>query len=53
MHKLPADIARDFADLPRGIATLSEEDLAQTLPEPHPSWVAIIEKEWEKRYSTN
>lgn len=51
MHKLPANLAKDFAELPRGIATLSEAELGTTLPEPHPSWVGVIEREWEKRYA--
>lgn len=41
-----------FNALPRGIATLSEKELAKSLPEPHPSWVAVIEKGWESRYLT-
>lgn len=41
-----------FNALPRGLATLPEKDLAKSLPEPHPSWVSIIEKGWESRYLT-
>lgn len=40
-----------FNDLPRGIATLSIEELGSSLPEPHGSWVEALEKEWRKRYS--
>ena len=41
-----------FNALPRGLATLPEKDLAKSLPEPHPSWVSVIEKGWESRYLT-
>lgn len=40
-----------FADLPRGVATLSNTELGRVLPEPHPSWMTRITTEWEKRYS--
>lgn len=40
-----------FAGLPLGIATLSPQDLGPVLPEPHPSWVAWLEMEWERRYA--
>ncbi|MCB5160598.1 ABC transporter substrate-binding protein [Marinomonas algarum] len=40
-----------FNDIPRGIATLSIEELGQTLPEPHSSWVSALEKEWRRRYA--
>ena len=51
-HRLSeADRAR-FAALPRGVATLSETDLAATLAEPHPSWMKAIETEWRRRYAS-
>ena len=46
-----ADKAK-FASLDLGIATLKPEELGPMLPEPHPSWMAAIEKEWAKRYAT-
>lgn len=50
MERLPpADRAR-FDALPRGVATLSPEQLGATLPEPHPSWVARLEEDWTRRY---
>jgi len=49
--KLPASEQAKFDDLPRGIATLSIEELGQTLPEPHSSWVGALESEWRKRYA--
>jgi putative thiamine transport system substrate-binding protein len=49
--KLPADEQAKFNALPRGIATLSIEELGQTLPEPHSSWMGALETEWRKRYA--
>ena len=46
----PAD-RRRFAELPLGIATLSPEQLGPALAEPHPSWAAWLEAEWERRYA--
>ena len=40
-----------FAALPLGVATLSPEELGPVLPEPHPSWVAWLETEWERRFA--
>jgi len=50
MAKLSAANQAAFAALPRGIATLSEAELGRSLPEPHPSWVAVIEAGWAERY---
>ena len=47
----PEDRAR-FDALPRGIATLSPEELTPVLPEPHPSWMTRIEAEWLRRFSS-
>ena len=46
----PAEQAQ-FDEIPRGIATLSIEELGQTLPEPHSSWMGALEAEWRKRYA--
>ncbi len=51
MDKLAPDDRRRFQALPRGIATLAPEELAPTLPEPHPSWMTLIEAEWRRRMS--
>lgn len=40
-----------FDNLPRGIATLTLDELGKSLPEPHVSWVEALEKEWRKRYA--
>jgi putative thiamine transport system substrate-binding protein len=41
-----------FDELPRGIATLSPEELRPVRPEPHPSWMTEIEAEWLRRFSS-
>jgi putative thiamine transport system substrate-binding protein len=46
-----ADRAR-FDALPRGIATLSPDELVPVRPEPHPSWMVAIEAEWLRRFSS-
>ncbi len=52
MSKLSDAQRMAFAKLPRGIATLSDEELSRTLAEPHPSWVPRLEKAWIKRYAS-
>ncbi len=42
-----------FAKLELGIATLKPEQLGPMLPEPHPSWMNRLEKEWVARYGVN
>ncbi len=39
-----------FTDLPRGVATLANEELGVTQLEPHPSWMTRIVTEWQRRY---
>ncbi len=51
LSKLTASDQAAFMALPRGLATLSESDLGQTIAEPHPSWVGVIEREWARRYT--
>jgi len=51
MSKLSAIDKELFDKIPRGIATLSPEELGPTLLEPHPEWMTRIEAEWQKRYS--
>ncbi len=51
LAKLTKEQRRLFEAVPRGVATLSPEELGPVLLEPHASWVAAIEKEWLKRYS--
>lgn len=50
VSKLNADDQAAFAALDLGIATLKPEELGPMLPEPHPTWMTEIEKEWTRRY---
>ncbi len=50
MAKLSPEDQDAFNALPRGIATLTEAELSASIPEPHPSWVSVLEKGWESRY---
>ena len=50
MTKLNDEDRSSFEALPRGVATLPEQALSKSLPEPHPSWVDVIEKGWASRY---
>ena len=52
MQRLSDVQRKTFAKLPRGIATLTDDDLARTLAEPHPSWVSRLEAEWIERYAS-
>lgn len=40
-----------FDELPKGIATLSLDELGTTLPEPHSTWMEALESEWRQRYA--
>jgi putative thiamine transport system substrate-binding protein len=50
MAKLSAEDRARFEALPRGVATLSTEELGATLPEPHPSWMTRVVEAWKRRY---
>lgn len=52
MSRLSAADRAAFDALPRGLATLTEAELGQSLAEPHPSWVPLIEEEWQKRFAS-
>ena len=52
MHRLMPEDRAKFEALPRGVATLSEAELATTLAEPHPSWMMAIEDEWRRRFGS-
>lgn len=51
ISKLSPEDQALFAAVPKGVATLSPEELGTVLLEPHASWVEALEKEWQKRYS--
>ena len=50
INKLPDEDRARFDALELGIATLKPEELGPALPEPHPTWMAMIEQEWAARY---
>lgn len=50
MDALSADDSSAFAALDLGVATLSPAELGTALPEPHPSWMTMIQDDWAKRY---
>lgn len=50
MGKLPPEDRARFAALELGVATLPPDRLGPALPEPHPSWVDRLEREWTRRY---
>lgn len=47
---LSSDQQKAFDDIERGPAFPSQQDLSRHLPEPHPSWVAALERAWLQRY---
>ena len=48
---LAAEDKAKFDALALGIATLKPAELGAPVPEPHPSWVDALVKEWQKRYA--
>jgi putative thiamine transport system substrate-binding protein len=48
----PDDRAR-FAALDLGPATLGPEELGPALPEPHPSWMERLARDWAGRYGVS
>jgi putative thiamine transport system substrate-binding protein len=52
-RKLTPKWKNKLLNLPRGAATLSNEELEVKLEEPHPSWVKIIEDKWIQKYGSN
>ena len=50
VDKLNAADKAKFAALDLGIATLKPDELGPMLPEPHPTWMVEIEKQWTRRY---
>jgi len=51
-NRLSADQQALFDALPTGVATLSLDELGPSLPEPHPSWMTMIEAAWLERYGS-
>ena len=53
VNKLQLEWKNKFINLPRGVATLNNEELQLKLEEPHPSWVKAIERQWIKNYGSS
>ena len=53
ISKLSQKWRNRFSSLPRGVATLTNQDLKMKLEEPHPSWVKVIEDKWIKKYGSS
>lgn len=51
--KLSAEDQKALASIERGVATLAPSELGPKLPEPHASWMTMLEKEWLKRYGVS
>jgi putative thiamine transport system substrate-binding protein len=51
IEMLPANVKKSFKSLPQHPAMLTMQELQNVIPEPHPSWVKLIEEEWQKRYA--
>jgi len=51
--KLPAQDRARFEAIDLGPATLSPAQLGAPIPEPHPSWMERIEREWLRRYGVS
>lgn len=51
LERMTMQQQRWFADIDLGPATLTSEELAAVLPEPHASWVSFLEQEWQNRYA--
>lgn len=51
LPKLSTSDKQRFESLPTGVATLSPEERANVLLEPHASWVEALEQAWLERYS--
>lgn len=51
--KLSGEDRARFDAIDLGPATLSPAELGAPIPEPHPSWMVRIEKEWVRRYGAS
>ena len=51
-EKLNKNLKKDFENLLSKSTDLSFQDLEKKIPEPHPSWVKVIEEGWIARYGS-
>jgi len=50
LDKLSPEDRAAFDAIELGVATLSPDELGDALPEPHPSWMVRLERDWTARY---
>jgi len=50
LDRLPPEDRAAFEAIDLGPATLSPEELGPALPEPHPSWMERLARDWSERY---
>ena len=50
IKRLEPAARKAFEQLPRGVASLTDEEMGKPLAEPHPYWMERLEKEWLQRY---
>ena len=51
-EKLNKKLKKDFENLLNESTDLSFQQLEKKIPEPHPSWVKVIEEGWIERYGS-
>ena len=51
-NKLNKNLKKEFENLLNKSTDLSFQDLGKKIPEPHPSWVKVIEEGWIARYGS-
>ena len=52
IEMLPEKVKKLFESLPQHPAMLTVQELQNVISELHPSWVELIEEEWQQRYAT-
>ena len=52
IEMLPEKVKKLFEALPQHPAMLTVQELQNVISELHPSWVELIEEEWQQRYAT-
>lgn len=50
VEKLSVEDQASLKSIDLGVATLAPNELGPKLPEPHASWMTMLEKQWLKRY---
>lgn len=50
MDQLSPGMREQFRELTSGLATPTPDELGAPIPEPHPDWALVLEREWLERY---